>query len=186
MMMPGRSGRLVTRGARGLPGVVLAGALAALPACGAVVAGPGASQQTPSAAASGGQEAALCASTAHLGRMAVSLPGAAASRHAPAMLPRGVTIRDTAKVRAVAVALCGLPAMPSGPVPCPVDLGGSYRLTFSAPGRNFPPVMVRATGCRSVSGLGQARRATTAFWALLQKELGAGVRARPTTVPAVP
>ena len=183
MVMQGRLSRLVTRG---LPGVILAGALAALAACGAVVAGPGGSQQTPAAAASSGQEAALCASTAHLDRMVVSLSGAAPPGQFHAVLPGGVTIRDAAKVRAVAAALCGLPAMPSGPVHCPADLGGGYRLTFAAAGQSFPPVMVRATGCRSVSGLGPARRATAAFWALLREELGTGARARPTAVPAVP
>jgi hypothetical protein len=183
MAMQPEPGRLVTRG---WLGVILAGAVAALAACGGVVAAPGGSQQTPSTAGSGGQETALCASAAHLDRMVVSLPGVLPSTHFHAVLPRGVTVRDPAKVRAVAAALCSLPAMPSGPMHCPADLGGGYRLAFSAVGQSFPPVMARATGCRPVSGLGPVRRATEAFWALLHEELGGSLRARPATVPAVP
>ncbi len=172
---------------RGLPGVLLAGALLALAACGGVVAGPGGGQQTP-AVSSSVQAATVCASTTRLDRLVVSLSaGVESPGHPGAVLPGGITIRDPAKVRAVAAALCSLPAMPKAPMPCPADLGGSYRLTFSAAGQGFPVITARSTGCRSVSGLGPARRATAAFWALLHKELGTtGVRARPTTVPAVP
>jgi hypothetical protein len=158
--------------------VVVAGALAALAACGGMVAGSGQTpaaagsggQQTPAAAGTAGQHAALCADAAQLDRLVVSLSGAAGHFHE--VLPRGLTVTDPLRVRAVASALCGLPAMPHGPLQCPADFGGSYRFSFAAAGQSFPPVIAKATGCQSVSGLGPARMASAAFWALLQKELG--------------
>jgi hypothetical protein len=148
-------------------GVVVAGALAGLAACGGVVAGSG---QTPAAAGGAGQQAALCADAAHLDRLVVSLSGAPGHFHE--VLPGGLTVSEPVRVRAVASALCGLPAMPHGPLPCPADFGGSYRFSFAAAGQSFPPVIAKATGCQSVSGLGPARMASAAFWALLHKELG--------------
>ena len=157
---------------QGLLGAVLAGAMAGLAACGGVVAGSGGGQQTPSAATSTGQTVALCANAAHLDRLVVSLSGVLPSARFHQVLPGGVTIRDAAKVQAVASALCGLPVMPSGTVQCPADLGGSSRFVFSAARQSFPPVTAKPTGCRLVSGLGPARLASAAFWVLLRKELG--------------
>lgn len=158
-------------------GVVVAVALAGLTACGGTVAGSG---QTPAAAGSGGQQrpstarstgqlAALCVAAAHLDRLVVSLSGPPGHFHD--VLPGGMTVSDPVRVRAVASALCGLPAMPHGHLPCPADFGGSYRFSFAAAGQGFPPVIAKATGCQSVSGLGAARMASAAFWVLLHKEL---------------
>jgi hypothetical protein len=174
-------------------GVVVAGALAGLAACGGVTAG---SSRTPAAAGSGGQQtsaagggagqqAALCADAAHLDRLVVSLSGPPGHLHA--VLPAGLRVSDPVRVRAVASALCGLPAMPHSPLPCPADFGGSYRFSFAAPGQSFPPVTAKATGCQSVSGLGPARMASAAFWALLHKELGGSPHAGgPSGGPVAP
>jgi hypothetical protein len=163
-------------------GVVVAGSLAGLAACGGVTAG---SSRTPAAAGSGGQQtsaasqpgagqqAALCADAAHLHHLVVSVSGPPGPPgHFHAVLPGGLRVSDPVRVRAVASALCGLPAMPHSPLPCPADFGGSYRFSFAAAGRSFPAVTAKATGCQSVSGLGPARMASAAFWALLHKELG--------------
>ncbi len=183
MVMQSRPGGAITRG---LLGVIVAGLVAGLAACGGVVAGSGASHPT-AAGGSARPKAALCANTAHLDRLVVSLAGALPQSHFQMALPRGITVRDPAKVRAVASALCGLPPMPHGAIACPADFGGGYRFAFWAGGRQFPPVAVRVTGCRSVSGLGPARQATRAFWNVLRTELGPSRGgAVPTSVPMAP
>jgi hypothetical protein len=74
--------------------------------------------------------------------------------------------------RPVAAALCGLGPVPEGPVSCPVDLGISYRLWFTAGRTQFQMVTVGAGGCRVVTGLGRPRNASSlppAFWATLSR-----------------
>ena len=75
------------------------------------------------------------------------------SKPLPGTLPR-ITVRDPAKARALARAVCGLPAMPRGVLSCPIDTGGGYQLVFTASGRNLHPVTVQATGCEAVTGAG--------------------------------
>jgi hypothetical protein len=111
--------------------------------------------------------------TARLDGLTVSLTGGLPQSQPHQVLPRSAVIRDPARVRAVAAALCQLPSVPDTPVPCPADFGGSYRLTFAASGQVFGPVTVATSGCRTVTGLGQARRSTSAFWSLLGTELAA-------------
>ena len=169
---------------RVLLAMITAGILTGVAACGSVVAGSG---SHPAAAASGSSASAaapLCANKAHLDRMEVSLNVGRGLSHIHQPLPVGVTISDPARVQAVAGALCGLPAMTHTQIRCPADFGGSYRLVFSTSGQTFPPVVIRATGCRAVTGLGPARTTSGSFWSLLRKNLGA---AQPwgTTVPAV-
>lgn len=150
------------------------GVLAGVSGCGGVVAG---TSGHPAAAASTGaavRAVPLCADAASLNRLVVRLSGGLPNSHLHEVIPAGVTISDPARVRSVAAGLCGLPRMPAGVYHCPADFGGGYRLTFSAPGRTFPPVLVQATGCRSVTGLGPVRVAGASFWALLRKELGPG------------
>jgi hypothetical protein len=116
--------------------------------------------------------APVCANVSHLDTLVVSLTGVLERSRMPAVLPAGFTLRDPARVQAVAAALCALPAMPGGPVNCPADFGGAYRLVFAAAGQAYPPVLIKATGCRTVSGLGPARATSGAFWVLLARELG--------------
>jgi hypothetical protein len=165
--------------------MLVAGALAGMAACGPVTAGPSGSPSTgtrgatatstPATAASStvpASAAPLCQNVTHLNTLVVSLAGGLARSELPVALPAGITFRDPARVQAVAAALCALPA--AGPVPagCPADFGGSYRLVFTAGQQAYPPVVIKATGCRTVSGLGPVRTTSAAFWALLAKKLG--------------
>jgi hypothetical protein len=157
---------------RALLGLITAGTLAGVAACGSVTAGSG---SHPAAAASGGAASAavpLCANKAHLDRMVVSVNLSRGMSHLHEVLPIGVTVRDPARVQAVAAALCGLPATAHNTLRCPADFGGGYRLIFASAGQTFPPVVVRATGCRFVSGLGPVRATSGSFWTLLHKDLG--------------
>lgn len=175
--------RLAAGLSRGLLVTATAVVLTGVAACGSVATGSG-SHPAPAASGSPAPAAApLCANTAHLDRVVVTLrPGLPGSR-VHELLPGGITVTDPARVRAVAHALCGLPAMPHGLVNCPLDTGGGYRLFFSAAGRTFPPVNVEATGCRTVSGVGPVRTATGSFWTTLRKELGVHSGSVPTPVP---
>jgi hypothetical protein len=173
--------RLRGAASRGLLATVTAGVIAGVAACGSVAAGPG---SHPAAAASGSPAPAtapLCANTAHLDRVVVTLHPGLPQTHARQLLPRGITVSDPARVQALAAALCRLPAMPQTPVNCPMDTGGGYRLAFAAGGRAYPPVTVETSGCRSVSGLGPVRLASGPVSATLHKELGGGGGA--TAVP---
>jgi hypothetical protein len=80
----------------------------------------------------------------------------------------GITIKDKARVRELAVAICKLPRMPRGIINCPADLGGGYVLQFSAPGARFHAITLRASGCEAVSGTGHGRARWVAreplFW----------------------
>jgi hypothetical protein len=192
--------RLAGALSRGLLTTAVVGAMAVVAACGSASAGPG-SQPGPSAGstapAAGGSALSasstapstagtapaagsaasaavpLCVDTAHLDRMVVSLSSGLMPGHLREAQPGGVTIADPARVRAVAAALCGLPVMAPPHMECPDIHGAAYRLTFSAAGRLFPPVMVEAAGCRRpVRGLGPVRLASGPFLDLLRRELG--------------
>ncbi len=79
-------------------------------------------------------------------------------------LPRAVpamTVRDAARARALAAAICGLPAMRPGIRSCPINVGGGYQLLFMVSGRTLHPVTVAATGCESVSGAGSGPAGAT-------------------------
>lgn len=175
---------------RGLLATMVAAALTGVAACGTVSAGspstgasstaappasPAATATSPVPAVSGSAPVSttqLCANLSHLDTLVASLTGVLGRSRLPAVLPAGVTIRDPATVQAVAAALCALPAVGAGPVNCPAAFGGAYRLVFAASGQSYPPVLIKATGCRTVSGLGPVRATSGAFWALLARELG--------------
>jgi len=84
-----------------------------------------------------------------------------------------ITVKDPAKARELARAICALPYAPHGVINCPIDVGGSYQLRFSTPSRRLPLVTVAASGCRSVTGLGRARLALSPrFWAVFARTTG--------------
>jgi hypothetical protein len=193
--------RLAGALSRGLLATAVVGAMAVVAACGSVSAGPGstapsagstapsagstapsagsaapsAGSTAPSAGSAASAAVPLCVDTAHLDRMVVSLSTGLMQGHLREAQPGGVTIADPARVRAVAAALCRLPVMAPTHMQCPDIHGAAYRLTFSAAGRMFPPVMVEAAGCRRpVHGLGPARLASGPFLDLLRRELGLG------------
>jgi hypothetical protein len=82
-------------------------------------------------------------------------------------------------------ALCALPAMPAGQH-CAAASAGSVRLVFAAGTRNFPPVTVRESGCRSVTGIGPARSwsGSSQFGVLLDEAVGGLGRLVPGTHPS--
>ena len=175
---------------RALLATMAATAMAGLAACGPVTGGPSGSAATgtsgttaspaaasasPAPAASGSVPASaapLCTNISHLRTLVVSLAGGLRRGHLPVALPAGITFRDPARAQAVAAALCALPAMAPGAVNCPAGPGGSYRLVFAAGGRAYPPVLIKMTGCRTVSGLGPVRATSAALWNVLATELG--------------
>ncbi len=147
--------------ARGALALIAAGALIGLTACGGTVAG-GAAPPAPD--------------------RVVAIPGGS---HVRALLPGGITIRDTARVRVLAAALCALPPMQPG-LHCEAATGGAFRLTFAAGNQGFRPVGVQLTGCRSVTGLGPARSWSQSpqFGPLLTRTVGGVGRLIPGTHPS--
>jgi hypothetical protein len=85
----------------------------------------------------------------------------------------GLVIKGAVQARALAKALCGLPAM-AGVVHCPLEGSVSYRLAFLVGGRLLPAVIVRSSGCETVTGAGPVRSAAgnSAFLKLLASIAG--------------
>lgn len=200
MGVPGtRSGR-VTR-----PGqLVLAAAGTALlaAACGSQAATTSSATQpaSPASTSTGpsgtGSSAALCSDPAAVTRLVVSRVSALPRNHLHFAFPAGITVSSPARARAVAEAVCGLPAMPRAPMSCPADWGLSYRLSFAAGTRSFPVVTAAAGGCGPVTGAGPARWTSRSpwFWTVLAHAMGisAGAALRGTgpasqgTGPVIP
>jgi hypothetical protein len=88
----------------------------------------------------------------------------------------GITVRDPAAARRLAMAICGLPALPHPVWQCPIVVGGGYLLEFMSGNRPFHPVTVQASGCEVVTGggAGGARRVarTSRFWTRLAELTG--------------
>jgi uncharacterized protein YceK len=86
----------------------------------------------------------------------------------------GLIIKGAVQARALATALCGLPAMTGGVLHCPLQGAVSYRLAFTTGGRLLPAVIVRASGCETVTGAGPVRSAvrSSAFMKLLASMAG--------------
>ena len=80
----------------------------------------------------------------------------------------GITIKDSARVRQLAMVICRLPRMPKGIINCPADRGGGYVLAFSAPRERFHAITIQASGCETLSGTGAGRARwvakTPLFW----------------------
>jgi len=157
-----------------------AGAIIMVAACGSRVA----AGQPASAGGAGGAGAAskpggrtvagvaLCRHIPQLTRVVVSRMTTMHVLEPALVLPQWITIGEPGQVRTLATALCGLPALPRGPVNCPAQFRDSLRLAFAAGRRPFPPVTVQVSGCRIVTGLGPARTASSAaFWRTLGKDL---------------
>ena len=107
--------------------------------------------QASAAAAPGG--APLCAGSAKVDQVVMRLTAARPVE----ILPRALTITAAPRAAALAAALCALPRMPGG-MRCPAALGGALRLEFSAEGRRYQPVLIRDSGCASVTGVGPVRQ----------------------------
>ncbi len=119
--------------------------------------------------------AALCSKQAAVTRLVVSRVSVLPQNHLHFAFPAGVTVSSPARARAVAGAVCGLPALPHGAMNCPIDRGVSYRLSFAAGSRGFPVVTAGAGGCGVVTGAGPMRwtARVPGFWTVLAHALGA-------------
>jgi hypothetical protein len=165
-----------TAGVRGIVRAALLLVPLALAACGSVAAG------NSSAGSAGAQSAqspdtpapppsALCTSPGAVDHLVIRRTGVIP--HALAQprftFPALVTVTSAAQARAVATAVCALPAQPGGIVNCPNDLGTGYQLRFTAGGHHFHVVKLQTTGCEIVSGAGQPRTIarSAGFWAVL-------------------
>ena len=112
--------------------------------------GTGHPQATATAPSAG---APLCAVAAQVDQVVMRLT----DPQSAGILPRAVTITAPPRAAALAAALCALPRMPGG-MRCPAALGGALRLEFTAGGRSYQPVLIRDSGCASVTGVGPVRQ----------------------------
>ena len=184
-----RSGPL-DAAARSVLAVIAVGAVFVLAACGSTAAGgagtsasAGAGHSTGAAGVAGASAGApLCAAAPTVDRVVASLPAG----HLREILPRGITITDASQVRALAAALCALPAMPRGLQQCPADFGGVFQLVFAAGGRAFHPVRIQLSGCRAVAGIGPTRSWSQSpqFGRLLTETVGGKGRLIPGLHPS--
>jgi hypothetical protein len=119
--------------------------------------------------------AAVCRdprAVSHVGIKAVGLSRMGVLQ--PRVRPRyDWVITNPARASALASSACGLPLMPRV-TNCPDLTRGTYKLTFSAAGTQFPVVTVQVTGCMEAIGLGTPRSAARAnagsFWSLLRAD----------------
>jgi hypothetical protein len=157
-------------------GVIAAGLVMGLAACGNVVAGTGghakpaaAKKETSATKALSGinpggpmipadstQHVLLCREIPNLTRMTYTRT-AWPPTHVREVLPTGFAVRNPVTVRQLASILCGLPRIPSFAMSCPNLAGDTYHLYFDAPGTAIPAVKIELSGCRVVTGLGPAR-----------------------------
>jgi len=139
--------------------VIATGALAA---CGAVSASsaPGGASHRHGGGGSGRMIRVLCAQPSAVTAVRVVRFGSRAQLGQTKPLRRpvpGITIKDPAQARQLAIDICKLPRMPGGPISCPADLGGGYVLQFSAHGNRFHAITLGTSGCQVVSGTGSGR-----------------------------
>ncbi|HEY6480041.1 MAG TPA: hypothetical protein VIZ00_08430 [Streptosporangiaceae bacterium] len=86
----------------------------------------------------------------------------------------GLLVHGAGPARALAKAVCGLPAMTGTVLHCPqLGLPG-FRLTFTVGSRILPAVLVQPSGCLTVTGAGPVRTASrnSAFLKLLTSMVG--------------
>jgi hypothetical protein len=86
----------------------------------------------------------------------------------------GIVVKGAGPARALAKALCGLPAMTGGILHCPKLGATSVRLAFLDGRRVLPAVIIQPSGCLTVTGAGPVRTAarSSAFLKLLTSMAG--------------
>ena len=170
-----RGGRVLRRAAVALvavaAGLVLLAACGTTPAPASGAAAPAGASGSPGTASPGPGSAppALCRDVAAVTGLRIARWPGPRVPQAQTIAPGQVRVASPAQARAVARALCALPVMPHGILNCPAMFPGTtYQLRFTADGRALPVVTIEATGCDTVTGLGQARRALSpGFWRVL-------------------
>jgi hypothetical protein len=117
---------------------------------------------------------ALCREAAAVTRLEVVRSHGFKVRELQPAFPSMVTVTNQALIRDVIRALCALPVTPPGVYHCPaLLLGTAYSLRFLVGSRPLPLVTIDSTGCEAVTGVGPARRVTSAgFWQVLSAVLG--------------
>lgn len=115
----------------------------------------------------------LCASRGSLTSLLVRRVGVL-----PLLRQEQSRVRAHSKVSAerakkVAAEICALPPAPHGPRSCPVAIGITYKLYFTAGSRHFRTVTARVTGCQQVTGAGKPRSAAghPGFWVALARDV---------------
>jgi hypothetical protein len=127
----------------------------------------------PSSAGAAGSSG-LCGSIGRVDRLVVQRVDLLPQNHLYFTFPATTTVADPALARSAAQAACALPPMPTGTLSCPADMGITYRLTFTAAGKELPPVQADAGGCGAVTGLGRTRwtASSPGFWTTLAAAMG--------------
>ncbi len=118
--------------------------------------------------------ASLCKSIGQVDHLVVRRVDAFPQNDIYFSFPAVTVVTEVASVRDAAKVVCSLPRMPTGVMSCPADLGITYRLSFTGPGETFPTVVVSATGCETVRGIGPIRWVGTSpsFWRRLGEDMG--------------
>lgn len=156
-------------------------ALTTLTACGSLAAngqgsGSGGGPGTASGTVTGStatRPGGLCASRGGLTSLLVKRVGVL-----PLLRQEQSRVRAHSKVTAVraqkvAAEICALPRAPRGARSCPIDIGITYKLYFTAGSRHFRTVTARVTGCQQVTGAGKPRTAAShpGFWVALARDV---------------
>jgi hypothetical protein len=155
-------------------------ALATLTACGSLAAngqgsggGGGAGTALGTVAGTGARNGGLCASRGGLTSLLVRRVGVLPLLRQEQSRVRGHSTVSAERAQKVAAEICALPRAPHGARSCPVDIGITYKLYFTAGSRHFRTVTARVTGCQQVTGAGKPRTAAghPGFWVALAKEV---------------
>jgi hypothetical protein len=154
-------------------------ALATLTACGSLAAnGQGSGGGTNTATgtvtgSTGARHGGLCASRGGLTSLVVRRVGILPLLRQEESRVRAHSTVAAERAQKVAAEICALPRAPRGARSCPVDLGITYKLYFTAGSRHFGTVTARVTGCQQVTGAGKPRTAVghPGFWVALAKDV---------------
>lgn len=149
-----------------MPALAVLG-LAGLLVVGAAVLGVTTGRPRASAAAVHGTS--LCESPGTITQLVVRRTDAFPEDHFVFSFGSTVVVHRAAGARAVARALCALPAMPGKAIICPADFGIVYHLSFADAREQFRAVRLEATGCQTVRGIDQRRWIARSphFWHVL-------------------
>jgi len=154
-------------------------ALATLTACGSLAANSQGSGGGPNAAtgtvtgSTAARHGGLCASRGGLTSLVVRRVGILPLLRQEESRVRAHSTVAAERAQKVAAEICALPRAPRGARSCPVDLGITYKLYFTAGSRHFGTVTARVTGCQQVTGAGKPRTAVghPGFWVALAKDV---------------
>ena len=154
-------------------------ALATLTACGSLAStgqGSGGGTNTATGTVTGSTAArhgGLCASRGGLTSLVVRRVGILPLLRQEESRVRAHSTVAAERAQKVAAEICALPRAPRGARSCPIDIGITYKLYFTAGSRHFGTVTARVTGCQQVTGAGKPRTAVghPGFWVALAKDV---------------